>query len=108
MPRNATQTIPADQLPTASTTTTYSIGLVKTVVLTPIPSITTTDMTSTAFDVTTVTRSDTLPSTVYTSTVTVQQIPRNTKTYTATINETVSLVLTTTIPAFPGYTPLGA
>ncbi|KAF3041659.1 hypothetical protein E8E12_001666 [Didymella heteroderae] len=108
MPRNATQTIPTDQLPTASTTTYYSIGLVKTIVLTPAPSATTTDLTTTIYDVTTLTSGSNLTSTVYTRTVTVNDIPVSTKTYTTTVNETVSTAATITVPALAGYTPLGA
>jgi hypothetical protein len=107
MPRNATQTAPTDQLPTSSTTTTYSIGLVKTIVLTPAPSVTTADLTSTVYYVTTLTSGSNLTSTIYTRTVTVNDIPVSTITYTATVNETTLVTATTTVPAFPGYTPLG-
>ena len=106
MPLNATQAIPTDQLPTASTTTTSSIGLVKTIVLTPAPSATTTDVTMTVYDVTTLTSGSNLTSTVYTRTVTINDIPVSKQTYTATVNATISTAVTTTIPAFPGYTPL--
>lgn len=108
MPHNATQTTPADQLPTGSTTITSSIGLVKTIVLTPAPSSTTTDLTITVYDVTTLTSGSNLTSTVYTRTVTVNDIPVSTKIYTAIINSTISIAATTTIPAFPGHTPLAA
>lgn len=106
IPRNATQIIPIDQLPTASTTITSRIGLVKTIVLTPAPSTITTDATMTVYNVTTVTSGSNLTSTVYTRTVTINDIPVSTKTYTKVANATVPMAATITLPAFPGYTPL--
>jgi hypothetical protein len=106
MRRNATQTVPTNQIHSASTTTTSSIGLVKTIVLTPTPSATTTDVTRTIYDVATLTSGSNATSTVYTRTVTVNDIPVSTMIYTETFNAIISIAATTTIPAFPGYTPL--
>lgn len=103
---NATQTVPTNRIHSASTTTTSIIGLVKTIVLTPTPSATTTDVTRTIYDVTTLTSGSNATSTVYTRTVTVNDIPVGTMIYTETFNAIISIAATTTIPAFPGYTPL--
>ncbi|KAF3034964.1 hypothetical protein E8E11_002857 [Didymella keratinophila] len=106
MPRNATQAIPIHQLPIASTTTTSSGRIVKTIVLTHAMSVTTTDVTMTVYDVTTLTSGSNATSTVYTRTVTANVIPVSTKNYTGTVNATISIAAITTIPAFLGYTPL--
>ncbi len=104
--RNDTRTIPQDQLPTTATTTTSGVGLVKTIVLGPKPYTITENSTLIFHEVTSVTGAN--RGTTYTSTVTVESTSWITETVTTKIDQTVSLATTTTVPAFPGYTPLEA
>lgn len=106
--RNATQTIPRDQLPTFSVTKTLAAGVVKTVVLTPRPSIKTEDATRVWWAITSVTRPDPSARIQYTSTVTSRKVIYVSHTLTETVTETVSPLVTSTIPALAGYTPLRA
>lgn len=106
--RNATQTIPSDRLPTYSVTEIRGTSLVKTVVLVPQPYVTTQDVTRVFYEVTSVSRPDRYAHTRYTSTVTVQTDIWDPRTSTVMVTETASPVVTSTKPAFPGYTPLRA
>ena len=66
----------------------------------------TVDVTMTVYDVKTLMSDGKSTSTVYTRTVTVNDIQVSTKTDTETVNATVSVAATKSMPAFPGYTPL--
>lgn len=94
--RNLTHTIDREALPKTSVFATAAFSLVKTVVLTPRPYITTEDATRTVHEVTSVPRPDPCAPTSYGKTITVHTTVYAMTIKTITVNETVTMAGTPT------------